>query len=99
MFLNMLQSHGQEGAEHGQAAAANTAGHATEGAGQGAHVPCIVEKLNDLFGEEVFEIQKAIMPPIYKALSFLFGDHWPGEGMTYESYRASGYLPIPTHVG
>src|SRR5262245_5801416 len=98
MFLNILQSHGQEGAEHGQAAAANTAGHAAEGAGHGAHGPYIVEKINDLFGEEVFESQKAIMPPIYKALSFLFGDHWPGEGMTYESYRASRSMPIPPHV-
>src|SRR5215470_3822723 len=102
MFLNILQSHGQQPAEHGQAAAAQTAGHATEAAGHGAahgaHVPFIVEKVNDWFGREVFEIQKVIMPPIYKVMGFLFGGHWPGEGMTYEAYRDSGYLPIPTHV-
>src|SRR5262245_2021695 len=98
MFLNILQTHGQQAAEHVQDTAAQTAGHATEAAGHGAHVPFIVEKVNDWFGEEVFEIQKVIMPPIYKALGFLFGDHWPGEGKTYEAYRAAGNLPIPTHV-
>jgi F-type H+-transporting ATPase subunit a len=98
MFLYMLQSHGQQPAEHGQAAAAQTAGHSSGAAGHGAHVPFIAEKINDWFGDEVFEIQKVIMPPIYKALGFIFGDHWPGEGMTYEAYRAAGYLPIPTHV-
>jgi len=98
MFLNILQTHGQQAAEHVQDAAAQTAGHATEAAGHGAHVPFIVEKVNDWFGEEVFEIQKVIMPHIYKALGFLFGDQWPGEGMTYEAYRAAGNLPIPTHV-
>src|SRR5262245_59943347 len=98
MFLNILQSHGQEGAEHGQAAAAQTAGHATEAAGHGAHVPYVVELVNDWFGKEVFEIQQVIMPPIYKVFGFLFGDHWAGEGLTYEAYRASRNLPIPTHV-
>jgi F-type H+-transporting ATPase subunit a len=85
-LLNLLQEHGQQAAEHGA-----KAGHA-------AHVPIIVEKLNDWIGEPVFNIQKMIMPRIYHALSFLFGDHWPGEGMTYEAYRAANYLPIPTHV-
>ncbi|NOT60711.1 MAG: F0F1 ATP synthase subunit A [Acidobacteria bacterium] len=37
------------------------------------------------------------MPPIYKALK-IFGAHWPGEGLTYEQYRAAGNLPLPTHV-
>lgn len=95
MFLYNLQAHGQQAAEHGQAAAAQPAGH---GDAHGVHVPIIVEKINDWFGEGVFEIQKVIMPPIYKVLGFVFGDHWPGEGMTYESYRAAGNLPIPTHV-
>src|SRR5215468_8417314 len=98
MFLNILQTHGQQAAEHVRDAAAQTAGHATEAAGHGAHVPFIVEKVNDWFGEEVFEIQKVIMPHIYKVMGFLFGGHWPGDGMTYEAYRDSGYLPIPTHV-
>ena len=53
-LLNLLQEHGQQAAEHGA-----KAGHA-------AHVPIIVEKLNHWIGEPVFEIQKAIMPPIYK---------------------------------
>jgi len=86
LLLNLLQEHGQQAAEHGA-----KAGHA-------AHVPIIVEKINDWFGEPVFNIQKLIMPQIYHALSFLFGDHWPGDGMTYDQYRAAHYLPIPTHV-
>jgi len=85
-LLNLLQEHGQQAAEHGA-----KAGHAT-------HVPIIVEMINDWFGKPVFNIQKVIMPHIYHALSFLFGDHWPGDGMTYEQYRAAQYLPIPTHV-
>jgi F-type H+-transporting ATPase subunit a len=93
MLLNILQEHGQ---------AAQTTGQATEAAGHapahGEHIPILVEKINDWFGPVVFELQKAVMPPVYKALSFIFGDHWPGEGMTYEAYRATGYLPIPTHV-
>ncbi len=91
MFLNTLQDHGQPATEH----AAEATDH---GAAHGEHIPFIVEKINDWFGQGVFEIQKVIMPPIYDALSFLFGDHWPGEGMTYEAYRAAGNLPIPTHV-
>ena len=73
--------------EHGQPA--------TE---HGEHIPIIVEKINEWFGPAVFEIQKTIMPPIYKVFSFLFGNHWPGEGITYDTYRAAGHLPIPTHV-
>jgi len=84
-LLNLLQEHGQQAAEHGAEAK-----HA-------AHVPIIVEKLNHWIGEPVFEIQKAIMPPIYKALK-IFGPHWPGEGKTFEEYISAGYLPIPTQV-
>src|SRR5262249_11244110 len=95
---NILQTHGQQAAEHVQDTAAQTAGHATEAAGHGAHVPFIVEKGNDWVGEEGFEIQKGIMPPLYKALGFLFCDHWPRQGMTFGAYRADGILPFPTHV-
>ena len=84
-LLNLLQEHGQQAAEHGA-----KAGHA-------AHVPIIVEKLNHWIGEPVFEIQKAIMPPIYKYLK-IFGPHWPGENKTFQGYLDAGYLPIPTHV-
>lgn len=85
-LLNLLQEHGQGAAEHGAAAAAHA-----------EHVPIIVEKLNDWIGGPVFNIQKEIMPRIYSALK-IFGPHWPGEGMTYEQYRAAHFLPIPTHV-
>jgi F-type H+-transporting ATPase subunit a len=37
------------------------------------------------------------MPRIYSALK-IFGPHWPGEGKTFDEYRAAGNLPIPTHV-
>lgn len=84
-LLNLLQEHGQQAAEHGA-----KAGHAK-------HVPIIVEKLNHWIGEPVFEMQKAIMPPIYKALK-IFGPQWPGEGKTFDEYISAGYLPIPTHV-
>src|SRR5215475_10967992 len=84
-LLNLLQEHGQQAAEHGA-----KAGHAK-------HVPIIVEKLNDWIGEPVFEIQKVIMPPIYKALK-IFGPEWPGENKTFQEYLDAGYLPIPTHV-
>jgi len=84
-LLNLLQEHGQQAAEHGA-----KAGHAP-------HVPIIVEKLNHWMGEPVFEIQKAIMPPIYNALK-IFGPHWPGENKTFQEYLNAGYLPIPTHV-
>ncbi|MFN0084136.1 MAG: F0F1 ATP synthase subunit A [Blastocatellia bacterium] len=97
-LLSLLQEHGKE--------AAGTAGaHAAEGAAQHAggaaahaeHVPIIVEKLNDLAGPAIFEMQKAIMPPLYEYLR-IFGDHWPGEGLSFEQYRAQGFLPLPTHV-
>ncbi len=91
MFLNTPQAHGQPTA----APAAEAAGH---GAAHGEHIPAVVVWINDLIGPAVFEIQKAIMPAIYSALSFLFGDHWPGEGLTYEAYRAAGHLPIPTQI-
>jgi F-type H+-transporting ATPase subunit a len=84
-LLNLLQEHGQQAAEHGA-----KAGHAK-------HVPFIVEKLNDWIGEPVFEIQKVIMPPIYKALK-IFGPQWPGENKSFQEYLDAGYLPIPTHV-
>ena len=93
LLLNLLQAHGQEGAHAAQAVEA--AGHA---AAHGEHVPFIVEKLNDWIGEPVFNIQKAIMPPIYHALSIIFGPQWPGEGKTFHEYINAGYLPIPTHV-
>jgi F-type H+-transporting ATPase subunit a len=103
-LLNFLQEHGaaQPAAEHGAAAtqhgeaAVEAAGHAV-GAASHEHVPIIVEKLNDVFGPAVFNLQSQIMPPIYSALK-IFGDHWPGEGMTYEAYRTAGHLPLPTHV-
>jgi F-type H+-transporting ATPase subunit a len=84
-LLNLLQEHGQQAAEHGA------------GAGHAKHVPIIVEKLNDWIGEPVFEIQKVIMPPIYKALK-IFGPEWPGENKSFQEYLDAGYLPIPTHV-
>jgi F-type H+-transporting ATPase subunit a len=84
-LLNLLQEHGQLAAEHGA-----DAKHAK-------HVPIIVDKLNHWIGEPVFEIQKAIMPPIYKALK-IFGPQWPGENKTFQEYLDAGYLPIPTHV-
>src|SRR5512145_2999179 len=84
-LLNLLQEHGQQAAEHGAKAK-----HAV-------HVPIIVEKLNHWVGEPVFELQKAIMPPIYNALK-IFGPHWPGENKTFQEYLDAGYLPIPTHV-
>lgn len=102
MFL--LLQHGQEAAapaaQHGAEAAhgvAQAAGHAAEAVHHGEHVPIIVEKLNDLVGPALFNLQSNLMPPIYKALK-IFGDHWPGEGMTYEQYRAAGELPLPTHI-
>jgi F-type H+-transporting ATPase subunit a len=84
-LLNLLQEHGQQAAEHGA-----KAGHAK-------HVPIIVDKLNHWIGEPVFEIQKVIMPPIYKALK-IFGPEWPGENKSFQEYLDAGYLPIPTHV-
>ena len=87
--------------QHGQEAAAQATQHAAEAAHgaehHGEHVPIIVEKLNDLIGPALFNLQSGLMPPIYKALK-VFGAHWPGEGLTYEQYRAAGNLPLPTHV-
>src|SRR5215510_15772898 len=84
-LLNLLQEHGPQAAEHGA------------GAGHAKHVPLIVEQLNEWIGEPVFELQKLIMPPIYKYLK-IFGPEWPGEGKTFQQYLDGGYLPIPTHV-
>jgi F-type H+-transporting ATPase subunit a len=92
-LLNLLQGHGQEGGPTAQPVEA--AGHAA--ASHAEHVPFIVEKLNDWIGEPVFNLQKAIMPPIYKALK-IFGSQWPGENKTFQEYLDAGYLPIPTHV-
>ena len=86
-LLNILQEHGQpesSGAQHA--------------AGHGEHIPWIVIKVNEWFGPAIFDLQSKIMPPIYKIFGFLFGDHWPGEGKTYQQYIAEGYLPIPTQV-
>src|SRR5882672_3184198 len=71
--------------------------HGQEAAGHAEHAPFIVEKLNDWIGEPVFNLQKAIMPPIYHALK-IFGPQWPGENKTFQEYINAGYLPIPTHV-
>jgi F-type H+-transporting ATPase subunit a len=97
VVLHLFQDHGQEAAQGAEAAGhgAESAGHAA--AGHGEHIPILVEKLNDWFGPAVFELQKAIMPPIYGALK-VFGDHWPGDGLSFEQYRAAGHLPLPTHV-
>jgi F-type H+-transporting ATPase subunit a len=98
LLLNLLQEHGQKAAEGASGAAqhgAEAAGHTAEHA---EHIPIIVEKLNEWIGPAVFDLQSKIMPPIYKVFGFMFGDHWPGEGRTYQQYVAEGYLPIPTHV-
>ncbi|MBO0863328.1 MAG: F0F1 ATP synthase subunit A [Chloracidobacterium sp.] len=85
-LLNLLYERVQPATEN-----AGAASHAT-------HVPIIVEKVNDWIGGPVFELQKVIMPPIYKALK-IFGPRWPGEGKTFHQYYAvEGNLPIPTHV-
>jgi F-type H+-transporting ATPase subunit a len=92
-LLNLLQGHGQEASHAAQPAEA--AGHAA--AAHAEHVPMIVEKLNHWIGEPVFNFQKVIMPPIYKALK-IFGPQWPGENKSFQEYLDGGYLPIPTHV-
>lgn len=89
-LLNLPQGHGQEAGHAAQPAEA--AGHAAA-----HHVPIIVEKLNHWIGEPIFNLQKVIMPPIYKYLK-IFGPEWPGKDKTFEEYLAAGYLPIPTHV-
>jgi len=93
-LLNLLQEHGQQAAGHAEQTA-EAAGHGA--AAHAAHVPIIVEKLNHWIGPAVFDIQKVIMPPIYKALK-IFGPQWPGENKTFQEYVDAGYLPIPTHV-
>src|SRR5262245_27797839 len=95
-LLNTLLQHGQETTAHG-AAAGQAAEHGAA-AEHAEHVPIIVEKLNDLVGPAVFEIQKAVMPPVYKIFGFRFGDHLPGENLSYQQYRDAGNLPIPTQV-
>jgi F-type H+-transporting ATPase subunit a len=100
-LLNILGKQAPDhGATSGQAAegAAHSAESAAQAGGHAEHVPVIVQKINDWLGPAVFELQKTIMPPIYKALSFMFGDHWQGEGKTFEQYVAEGNLPIPTNV-
>src|SRR5215471_8991589 len=85
-LLNLLQEHGPRAAGHGAEAR-----HAE-------HVPFIVDKLNHSWiGSTVFDIQRVIMPPIYKALK-IFGPEWPGENKSFQEYLDAGYLPIPTHV-
>src|SRR5262245_43923200 len=84
-LLKLLQEHGQQASEH------------NGGSSHAAHVPIIVEKLNEWIGEPVFNLQKVIMPKIYHALK-IFGPEWPGEHKTYQEYINSGNLPIPTHV-
>lgn len=100
MFLLKIIGQHEQTPGHGEAAghAAAAAEHGAGAAHSGEHVPILVEKLNDLVGEPLFHLQAQIMPPIYKVLSFAFGDHWPGEGLTYDQYRAAGNLPLPTHV-
>lgn len=99
-LLNWLQEHGERAAERATGAT-QTADHATEAASHsaahGEHIPWIAAKLNELIGPAVFEMQSAIMPPIYKALK-IFGSQWPGEGKTFQQYLAEGHLPIPTPV-
>lgn len=102
MFLLNLLQHGEQPA--GQSApavqqTAEAAGHAVEAAGHGGghHVPWLAEQVNHLLGPTVFEMQKAIMPAVYKYVP-IFGGHWPGEGKTYDQYIASGELPIPTQI-
>lgn len=85
MLLNSIQDHGA------------AAGHAAPAAGHGEHIPFIVVKINEWLGPTVFELQSKIMPPIYQAVK-VFGDHWPGEGKTFDQYLADGLLPIPTQV-
>jgi F-type H+-transporting ATPase subunit a len=96
-LLPHLQEHGKEAAERGVETAHAAPQGGDHAAAHAEHIPIIVEKLNDWVGPAVFEMQKAIMPPIYSALK-IFGDHWPGEGLTFEQYRAAGYLPLPTHI-
>ena len=97
-LLSLLQAHGQAASQQVGEHATGAAQHTAEAASHGEHIPIIVEKLNDVLGPAVFNLQAQLMPPLYKVFSFLFGPHWPGEGLTYEQYRAAGNLPLPTHV-
>jgi F-type H+-transporting ATPase subunit a len=91
LLAHILQEHGQE--------AANASGAAEHSAGHGEHIPWLVVKINDWLGPAVFELQSKIMPPIYEVFGFMFGDHWPGEGKTFEQYyQVEHNLPIPTQV-
>lgn len=85
----------RQGAEHATEAAQTA--HAAAEHGHGEHIPFIVQKINEWVGPAIFDLQAQIMPPIYKAVK-VFGDHWPGEGKTFEQYMADGNLPIPTQV-
>lgn len=102
-LLSLMQEHGAAAAEHAAEPAqhASTLEHAAatadHAAGHGEHIPIIAAKLNEWVGPAVFEMQKAIMPPIYSALK-IFGPHWPGEGKTFQQYLAEGHLPIPVPV-
>jgi F-type H+-transporting ATPase subunit a len=97
-MLSNLQESGQLAREGGAGATQYGAEVAGGTAGHAEHVPIIVQKVNEWIGPAVFELQAKIMPPIYKVFGFMFGDHWPGEGKTFEQYYAEGNLPIPTHV-
>ena len=96
-LLIFLQEHGQAATQHANETAGSAQHAAAASHGSHEHVPIIVEKLNDSLGPAIFNLQSQIMPPIYQAVK-IFGAHWPGEGLTYEQYRAVGQLPLPTHV-
>lgn len=90
LFSVTTQEHAAEAAQHGAEAAQASAHH-------GEHIPWIVEKVNDILGPAVFNLQTVIMPKIYSTLA-IFGPKWPGEDLTYQGYRDAGFLPIPTQV-
>lgn len=99
-FLAFIQAHGTKAAEH-TAGAAQHAAEAAHGSSHGGeHVPAWIEWINHAIGEPVFHLQQQIMPTIYSlpGLSAVFGDKWPGDGLSFEQYLAKGYLPIPVHV-
>ncbi|HKX27390.1 MAG TPA: F0F1 ATP synthase subunit A [Blastocatellia bacterium] len=99
-MMHILQEHGKEvveGAAGHTQHVAEAAGQAAHAAGHGEHIPFIVEKVNELVGPAIFELQAKIMPQIYHAVK-IFGPQWPGEGKSYAQYVAEGMLPIPTQV-